>query len=153
MRVGRPVKALPQPLCDYCGSKALLARAGDDTYPYRENHGPLWICVPCQAWIGIFPRSVRNVPLGRLANEQLRQLKPQVHAALEPLVAAKVRRDSCNVYEARSKAFQWLAGELGIDPKRCQLNHLDPDQCRRALEVIARFLDSRRPGRDSSGSA
>ena len=29
MHVGRPVKALPQPLCDYCGAKALLARYGD----------------------------------------------------------------------------------------------------------------------------
>ena len=44
-----------------------FTRAGDEAYPYREDHGPLWLCADCQAWIGIFPRSTRNVPLGRLA--------------------------------------------------------------------------------------
>ncbi|MET5021564.1 zinc-finger-containing protein, partial [Burkholderia pseudomallei] len=57
-----------------------LARVGDDAYPYREDPGELWICPPCDAWIGVFPRRRRHVPLGRLANAELRHAKTELHA-------------------------------------------------------------------------
>ena len=144
MRVGKPVKPLPQPRCDYCGVPASLVRAGDEAYPYRDDHGPLWLCTSCQAWIGVFARSTRNVPLGRLANARLRDLKAKLHAALEPLVAAKVRRDGCNVFEARAKAMKWLADEIGTDAEKCSIHTLDADQCERALAVVDRFQHARR---------
>lgn len=140
MRVGRPVKPLPQPHCDYCGAAASLARAGEHAYPYREDHGPLWVCSACQAWIGTFPRSTRNVPLGRLADATLRDLKAKLHAALEPMVQAKVRRDGVNVFEARAKGYRWLAGELGIEPEKCSVHTLDADQCARAIDLVESFI-------------
>jgi hypothetical protein len=94
MRVARPVKPLPQPHCEYCGAPAVLVRLCDVSYPYRDDHGPLWLCEPCQAWIGIYSRSKRHVPLGRLANAELREWKTKLHAALEPMAAAKARRDA-----------------------------------------------------------
>ena len=80
----------------------MLVRAGDEAYPYREDHGPLWVCPPCGAWIGVFARSRRHVPLGRLANAELRECKAKLHEVLEPLVAVKVRRDGCNPFQARA---------------------------------------------------
>jgi hypothetical protein len=141
MRVGRPVKALPQPVCDYCGARAVLMRAGDEGYPYRDDHGALWVCVPCDAWIGTFARSTRNVPLGRLANAELRDWKTKLHAALEPLAEAKVRRDGCSLFEARAKGYKWLAGELGIDASKgaISIHTLDAAQCERAVQIIGRF--------------
>jgi hypothetical protein len=138
MRVGRPVKAMPQPLCDYCGAKATLVRPDETAYPYREDHGSLWLCAPCGAWIGVVGNSVRNLPLGRLANAELRELKARLHAAFEPMIAAKVRRDSVNAFEARSKGYKWLAGVMGIDEKACQINQLDAEHCRRAIEIVER---------------
>ncbi|MDR5776382.1 MULTISPECIES: zinc-finger-containing protein [unclassified Caballeronia] len=143
MRNGKPIKPLPHPDCDYCGNPAVLARAGDDAYPYRDDHGPLWLCRNCHAWIGVFPRSKRNVPLGRLADARLRELKARLHAALEPLVAAKVRRDGCNVFEARAKAMKWLAGEIGADVEKCSIHTLDADQCARAIAVVDEFQRAR----------
>jgi hypothetical protein len=145
MRVGKPVKPLPHPNCDYCGTPATLGHAGDDAYPYRDDHGPLWLCADCQAWVGVFPRSTRHVPLGRLANARLRDLKAKLHAALEPLVAAKVRRDACNVFEARAKAMKWLAGEIGADAEKCSIHTLDADQCERAIAVVEHFQRARTP--------
>ena len=69
MRVGRPIKALPQPLCDYCSAHAAFVKYSEASYPYRDDHGALWVCTACQAWIGIHSRSTRNVPLGRLADD------------------------------------------------------------------------------------
>ncbi|MDR5785130.1 MULTISPECIES: zinc-finger-containing protein [unclassified Caballeronia] len=143
MRVGKPVKPLPHPNCDYCGTPATLVHAGDDAYPYRDDHGPLWLCADCQAWVGVFPRSTRHVPLGRHADARLRDLKAKLHAALEPLIAAKVRRDGCNVFEARAKAMKWLAAEIGADAEKCSIHTLDADQCERAIAVVDRFQRAR----------
>jgi len=144
MRVGRPVKALPQPVCDYCGQKATLARTGDTAYPYREDHGPVWICIACQAWIGIHSRSTRNVPLGRLADAALREAKSRLHDALEPLVAAKVRRDAVNLFSARAKALHWVATELDFDPVPPSIHDMTSDQCQQALRYVEAFVQSRR---------
>jgi hypothetical protein len=144
MRVGRPVKALPQPLCDYCGAKAVLARFADEAYPYRDDHGPLWVCTPCEAWIGVPARSTRNVPLGRLANAALRDAKRRLHDALEPLVAAKMRRDKVNAFEARGKAIRWLGEELGFDLPNPSIHLLSLEQCEQAIAHIEAFMAARR---------
>jgi hypothetical protein len=146
MRVGRPVKPLPQPRCDYCGASALLVRAGDDGYPYRDDHGALWMCSDCQAWIGVFSRSTRNVPLGRLADARLRELKARLHALLEPLAQAKVRRDGCSIFEARAKGLRWVMGEIGAElPDKGSIHSIGPDECERVVDFIERFSRERNP--------
>ncbi len=144
MRVGRPVKALPQPLCDYCGERAQLARFGDAPYPYREDHGALWICTACQAWIGIRARSRHNTPLGRLADAALRDAKSRLHDALEPLAEAKARRDGVSVFEARARAVRWVATELGFDPIPHGLHTFTPDQCEQAFRYVEAWKAHRR---------
>ena len=144
MRVGKPVQALPQPLCDYCGARASLARYGDESYPYRKDQGPLWICTACQAWIGVHARSRRNVPLGRLADAALRDAKSRLHDALEPLVAGKVRRDGVNAFEARAKAIRWVSTELGFDPLPPNIHALTAEQCEQALRYVEAFIEARR---------
>jgi hypothetical protein len=153
MRVGRPVQALPHPNCDYCGAPASLTRAGEENYPYRDDHGPLWICADCQAWIGIFPRSTRNVPLGRLADARLRELKGQLHAALEPLAQAKVRRDRCSIFEARAKGIRWVMELIGASlPEKGTIHSLDAEQCERAVAAIKEF-EQERGGHPSDSAA
>lgn len=144
MRVGRPVKALPQPLCDYCGARATLSRYGEAGYPYREDHGVLWICVACEAWIGTHARSTRNLPLGRLADASLRDAKSRLHDALEPLVAGKVRRDGVNAFEARGKAIRWVAAELAFEPVPATIHQLSLDQCEKAIQHVEAFIAQRR---------
>jgi hypothetical protein len=152
MRVGKPVKALPQPLCDYCGARAVLARAGDEAYPYRDDHGPVWACAVCEAWIGIHARSTRNVPLGRLANGALRQAKSRLHDVLEPLVAGKVRRDGVSAFEARSRAIRWVATEIGLDPLPASIHALSLEQCEQAIRYVEAFQASRREAASDDGN-
>lgn len=144
MRIGRPIKALPQPMCDYCGARAALVKSGEETYPYREDHGALWTCAECQAWIGVHPRSTRNVPLGRLADGALRDAKGRLHSTLEPLVAGKIRRDSVNPFEARAKAVRWVASELGFDPAPGTIHNMSLEQCEQAIRYVEAFIALRR---------
>ncbi|MCY0386993.1 zinc-finger-containing protein [Robbsia sp. Bb-Pol-6] len=143
MRVGRPVAAPPQPVCDYCQAHAVLARFGDAAYPYRDDHGALWLCAACEAWIGVRARSTRHVPLGRLANPALRDAKARLHAVLEPLAQAKVRRDGVNPFEARAKALRWAAGEAGLDGATHSLHGLALDDCERVIAQVEAFLAAR----------
>jgi hypothetical protein len=107
------------------------------------------VCTPCQAWIGIFTRSARNVPLGRVANAELREWKAKLHSALEPMAEAKVRRDGGKIFAARAKGYTWLAGLLGIEESKCSIHLLDIDQCKAAVAIIARFELERRAGHTS----
>lgn len=152
MRVARPVSLPPQPHCDYCGAHAVLKGAGDLGYPYRDDRGLFWVCVPCGAWIGVNSRSKKHIPLGRLANATLRQAKSELHDVLEPLVQAKMRRDQCNVYEARSKALRWIAESLGFDPQESNIHRLDEAQCRQAISRVKTWLEERH-GRHSMAAA
>ncbi|MGI4984374.1 MAG: zinc-finger-containing protein [Janthinobacterium lividum] len=143
MRVGRPVAAPPQPLCDYCHARAVLARFGESAYPYRDDHGALWLCAPCGAWIGVRVRSTRHVPLGRLADAALREAKARLHAALEPLAQAKVRRDGVNPFEARAKALRWAAGEAGLEGATHSLHSLSLEDCERVIAQVEAFVAAR----------
>lgn len=144
MRVGKPVKPMPQPMCDYCGQKAKLLRSGEAGYPYEHrDFGPMWTCTPCGAWVGVHSNSKRHVPLGRLADAELREWKSRVHAAFDPLWKAKMRRDGCNQFEARNAGYKWLAGELGIDVKLCHVGHFDIERCKAALEIVTRITKTR----------
>lgn len=122
----------------------MFTRYGDESYPYREDHGRLWICTPCQAWIGIHSRSTRNVPLGRLADSLLRNAKSRLHDSLEPLVTGKIRRDQVNPFEARAKAVRWVATELGFEPMPGTIHHLSLEQCEQAIRYIEVFTACRR---------
>lgn len=137
MRVARPVKPMPQPHCPYCGERKVpLLKLGDAGYPYQKDFGPVWTCVPCKAWVGCHANSKRHVPLGRLADAELRQWKAKVHEAFDPLWQGKMRRDGCNQFEARNAGYKWLAGELGIDVKACHVGMFDIEQCKTAIEII-----------------
>jgi hypothetical protein len=146
VRVARPVKTLPQPLCDYCGTRAELVRSGDASYPYREDHGPLWICTTCRAWIGVHARSRYNTPLGRLANAALREAKCRLHDAVEPLAEAKARRDSVTIFEARARAVRWVASELAFEPMPANLHAFTLDQCEQALRYVDAWKAHRHSG-------
>ncbi|MCY1252529.1 zinc-finger-containing domain protein [compost metagenome] len=110
----------------------------------------MWICSPCQAWIGVRARSKQHTPLGRLADAALREKKSRLHDALDPLVTAKMRRDGVNAFEARGKAMKWLIASLRIPVDSPSIHALSLEQCEQAIQCIAEFQASR--GREPSGS-
>ncbi len=110
----------------------------------------MWICAPCQAWIGVRARSKQHTPLGRLADAALREEKSRLHDTLEPLVAAKMRRDGVNAFEARGKAMKWLIASLHLPVENPSIHALSLEECEQAIQFIAEFQASRR--REPSGS-
>lgn len=115
-------------ICDYCGEPAHLA-FGYEIYPQRRDLAALkfWACTPCRAYVGCH-RDSNNLPLGRLANVELRTAKRLAHAAFDPLWQGKAMR--------RADAYAWLAGELGISAQECHIGMFDVEMCKRVREVI-----------------
>lgn len=115
-------------ICDYCGKPAKLV-SGKTIYPQRPdlaNH-LFWACDPCRAHIGCH-RDSEAVPLGRLANTELRGAKRVAHAAFDPLwQSGKMKR---------VEAYEWLAEKLNIPFSKCHIGMFDVETCRRVVAVI-----------------
>lgn len=68
------------------------------------------------------------MPLGRLANKELRAAKQKVHAALDPLWRSGSMK--------RSDAYALLAEKLGIAPQNCHVGMFDVPTCRAAVLAL-----------------
>jgi len=107
----------------------------DSSVVYGRSYGMLWICQPCDAYVGTHRNSKDHKPLGRLANAELREWKIRAHDAFDPLWRAKMQRDKYSKSKARRVAYHWLAGKLGIGIRNCHIGMFDIDQCRHTVEV------------------
>ena len=116
------------PRCDYCGLPAELV-SGMDIYPHRPDLKSLsfWQCKPCKAHVGCHKKS-NFVPLGRLADAELRKAKQKAHAAFDPLWKNKIMH--------RREAYAWLAKELKISIEKCHIGYFDIDMCTRVVKII-----------------
>ena len=118
--------------CPYCNKEALLVN-GDIIYPHRPDlsEKKFWYCRPCGAYVGTHANSKRHIPLGRLANEELRKYKSLAHAAFDPLWKAKMAKDGMSKTKARRAGYEWLSGELGLEVKKCHIGSANVDICKR----------------------
>lgn len=113
--------------CDYCGAGAELV-GGDVVYPHRPDlrSKKFWRCVPCKARVGCHPRT--TVPLGRLANAELRAAKMLAHAAFDPLWKGKAPGQ-------RGRTYAELAKRLGILQEDCHIGMFSVEDCERVVKV------------------
>lgn len=120
-------------LCDYCNNPAELV-TGKEIYPHRPDLSFLqfWRCEPCAAYVGCHKGS-DAVPLGRLANEELRVAKKRAHSVFDPIWKTQMM--------TRSGAYQWLATQLGIKTKDCHIGMFDIETCRKTVDICACYIN------------
>ena len=126
------------PTCPYCQRPSLLV-TGKTIYPHRPDlvAKRFWQCAPCDAYVGCHPPAGRNgkggqgdgtMPLGRLANAELRKAKRRAHDAFDPLWKAR--------HMSRQSAYKWLAEKLGISPANCHIGMMDVDGCNAVVAAV-----------------
>lgn len=120
-------KLIPHVECPYCRQKAELV-GGAKIYPHRADLYQLkfWHCKPCGAYVGCHKPSRHNgfdptVPLGRLADAQLRKAKSAAHETFD-----RIWKEG---YKTRSEAYAWLATNLNIKIEDCHIGEFDVDKC------------------------
>lgn len=143
MRRAKNVRAVPPPaefwdgnraICPYCDTPATLVEHGDQLYPYRRDFGMLWACT-CGAYVGCHPGSI--LPLGRLADRELREAKKAAHAVFDPIWKKEIENGAKH-RAARTFGYAWLAKELGISPDQCHIGWFDVEQCQRVIDICTR---------------
>ena len=133
---------MPIVLCPYCGNEAVLT---DSAEVYGRSYGPIWICRPCDAYVGVHQRDGLNRPLGRLANKELREWRKKAHAAFDPRWKRRmsnwkgVTKGGKKHASPRTKAYRWLSEQLGIPFKECHIGEFDVDLCQKVVEVCRRL--------------
>lgn len=148
---------LPQVICPYCKADAQLIMSTAELYNGRD-FGAAWICRPCDAWIGVHKNSPRFMPLGRLANAELRKAKQAAHAMFDNLWQRKASRDKKTVKKsnARSDGYHWLAEQLGIPFEKCHIGMFDVETCKRVVEICEPYYPKQKtkkePGKARSAT-
>lgn len=129
--IARVSNPLPAPTsCPYCASAVELV---NNSVIYGRPFGEwpwAYLCenVKCGAYVGIHPFTA--IPLGTLANKELRDARKRAKVAFNPIWQGK--RAKMN----RKEAYSWLADELGIrDVGTCHIGWFDIDMCGRVVTV------------------
>lgn len=120
-------------ICRYCGGKIELADAreiyGDAVERLALENEKIYLCRTCNARVGCHRSTVR--PLGNVANEVLRLKRRETHEIFD----AFWRRKRLT----RTRAYQWLAGELGLPEKKTHIGSFEMDDCQRVIELCSQF--------------
>lgn len=132
----RTCSGKPKPqTCPYCGQPAALIENSAQLYRGKD-YGPIYVCTPCDARVGCHPGTL--VALGPLANAELRQARNAAHKAFDVLWKIKWSRTRDGA--SRSKAYAWLARELGIGQAQCHIAMFDLGQCARVVAICTPVL-------------
>lgn len=115
------------PFCPYCKKKSKVVR-GKTLYPHHPALAELlfFSCFDCDAHVGTHKHT--GMPLGRLANKDLRRLKSKAHRAFDP-----IWREAKAM--TRKQAYRWLAGAMNIDPQWCHIGMFNEKQCKQVIDL------------------
>lgn len=114
-----------QIICPYCKSHALLV---DSKTIYGKSYGNLWLCGPCDAYVGCVKGTDR--PLGTLANELDRQGRKSAHGCLDAIWKNRQRGYS------RSGVYRWLADKMDLSLEECHIARFNYNECMRAVRHL-----------------
>lgn len=76
-----------------------------------------------------------TMPLGRLANAELRSAKSAAHAMFDPLWKSRKMH--------RGQAYAWLAKQMGLRQEDCHIGMFDVDQCKKVFQVMRKENSSK----------
>jgi hypothetical protein len=119
-------KPFRPPICPYCDNAAKLV---DSAIVYTRSYGLIWHCAPCKAWVGVHKNSPNHVPLGRLANAELREWKKRAHSAFDRLWKE-------GALMSRTEAYKALQERLGMTKSEAHIGKFDVADCKRVVEAF-----------------
>ena len=115
--------------CPYCGHDVVLT-TNDEIYGKTYGDGKVYLCRNCRASVGCHPGT--TIPLGRMANNELKRLKKLAHTYFDQTWKTK----KCN----RNKCYQILANKIGIPVKECHFGWFDGPQLHQAIKILRQGL-------------
>ena len=127
-------------LCPYCGKIPLLVDS-KEIY-HGRSYGMIWLCRPCNAYVGTHKDSKDHKPLGRLANAELRKWKVITHDVFDKIWQKILDEKKYSKHIARNYAYKWLSEKMYLDLSDCHIGMFDVPQCKKVVEICS----STKPG-------
>ncbi len=116
-------------ICPYCKHPTVFV---DSIEVYRKkSYGMIYLCRPCQAWVGIHKDS-KAAALGRLANAELREWKKKAHDAFDPIYKSNQM--------SRAQAYEWLSQKLNIPRHYTHIGFFGVETCKRVVSLCKKEL-------------
>jgi hypothetical protein len=128
--------------CPYCQSGVELV-TGAEVYPKHpelaDRH--IWRCTACDAHVGCHRPGAKvtaggqvtisdgTLPMGRLANPELRAARIETHRMLDALWQPPARMN-------RHEAYTWMARVIEVPREEAHVASLDFDQCVKVMHAI-----------------
>ena len=122
-------------LCPFCCSRVSLI---DSAQVFGRSYGFIYLCdayPDCDARVRCHPKTI--IPLGTLANKELRKCRSLVHRKFDPLW-------QLGVFSSRQTAYKWLSKVMKLRLERTHVAMFEIRQCQRASACIEIFIRSRR---------
>lgn len=113
--------------CPYCGKRAEFVDSAE-VY-HGRSYGMIYLCRPCDAYVGCHGNGKGDSPKGRLANAELRRWKIAAHNAFDPLWKFGTFRGR------RNSAYAWLAEQMGLPKEKTHIGMFDVAECQQVIQI------------------
>lgn len=114
-------------ICRYCGSPVVYT-SNAEVYGREYGTGRCYLCRNCRAFVGVHPNT--DIPLGSLANEELREWRKQAHLWFDQLWKRPAR------VMTRHNAYGWLATQMGLPREKTHIGMFEIDECQKVIELV-----------------
>lgn len=121
------------PRCPYCGSHAVL-RSADGIYMKNPRESMLYVCKnypDCDAYVRVHPGT--TLPMGTLANKQLRTLRMEVHRYFDQIYIRGIM--------SKPDAYHWLSDVLCLPFLQTHIGQMGEYYCNKVIEESKKLLD------------
>jgi len=116
--------------CDLCLSARIRFACNSEIYGKQYGAYPyIWLCDDCGSSVGCH-KGTRN-KLGRMCNRPVKKLRKAVHSLFDVIWKGK--------YTTRTKAYLWLADQLGITQGSCHVSWFYEEHCLMALKSLSQL--------------
>ena len=119
-------------ICPYCFKPA---RKTKGTAVYKYNYGDIYLCKPCNAYVGT--NKATGEPLGTLADAELREWRKKAHSVFDQIWKRK--------FLSRKAAYNWLCYVMGTDKDKTHIAMFDVEQCKKVVEESQKYIEERIP--------
>ena len=122
--------------CPYCGS-TVVYRSADGIYYDNSKGMMLYVCShypQCDAYVRVHAGT--RIPVGSLANHELRTLRRTAHQYFDQLHQSW--------YMSKQDAYQWLADLISAPLSEAHIGHLGEYYCKQVIEESRRLMDQYR---------
>lgn len=126
--------------CPYCGSPVIY-RSADGIYHDNSNKTMLYVCShypECDAYVRVHAGT--NIPVGSLANHELRTLRRTAHHYFDQLYQSGMM--------SKQDAYQWLADLICAPLSEAHIGYLGEYYCKQVIEESRRLMERWNSGKN-----